>query len=682
MAADSANDGERGLEAWLARPGREAGTAALVALFAFALRVVHVLASRASPLFDAPQMDALYHVEWARAWAEGRQFQPPPYFRAPLYPWFLGLVTELAGPGLLLPRLLQAGFGALGVLALWAAVRRVFDRRTALVASLFYATSWISIFYDGELLLEALAVPLYVAALALSLAIPGARPRRTAFAAGLVWGLAVITRPNALLFLPFLALWVVRRPRAGWAAALALTAGTLVPVLPITTYNTVGGDDFVLVASQAGLNLWIGNNPQSDGSTAIVPGTRADWWGGHHDAIAQAERAEGRPLKPSEVSQHFTDRALRFVREEPGAWLALMGHKLRLFLCDMELGNNEEPRFLFERFSPLAPLAWVGFGVLAPLALVGLWLARRGAWAHFPLWGFLAVYSLGVLAFFVNARFRLPVVPLLAAYAAVALVAAGEALRARRYGALAAGAALVVVLSLASHLAVPASAARLSPSNGHLVLATAHGAAGDYAAARAELEAALELAPENRIARRGLAAALRALGEANAAEGELRRVLAADPADADALDALADLLLEQGRADDALPFAERLTRVEPNTARGPYAAGRAHVARNDAARAEASLREALERDARHFGAAYALGIVLQAQGRGAEALEAFERALEATAPSDERYAIDAYARAIALARELGRAERASELAAALQREHGEHPAARAVLDSR
>ncbi|HVS19091.1 MAG TPA: glycosyltransferase family 39 protein, partial [Planctomycetota bacterium] len=626
-------------------------------------------------------MDALYHVEWARAWAEGRAFQPPPYFRAPLYPWFLGLVTELFGPGLLLPRLIQAGFGALGVLALWAAVRRVFDRRTALVASLLYATSWISIFYDGELLLESLAIPLYVAALALSLAVPGPRPVRTALSAGLVWGLSLITRPNPLLFLPFLALWLVRRPRAGWAAALALTAGTLVPVLPITAYNTLRGDDFVLIASQAGINLWIGNNPQSDGSTAIVPGTRADWWGGHRDAIQLAERAEGRALKPSEVSQHYSSRALRFVREEPGAWLGLMLRKLRLLVCNAELGNNEEPRYLFERFSPLGPLVWVGFGVLAPLAVVGLWLARRGAWTHFPLWGFLAVYSLGVLAFFVNARFRLPVVPLLCAYAAPALVAAAEAWRARRWGPLAAGTGVVLALAIASHALVPASAARLSPSNGRLVLAKGYADAGDWQAARAELQAALELAPDNLIARRSLAATLRALGEPAPAEGELRRVLAAAPRDADALDALADLLLEQGRAEEALPLAERLAGSEPGSARGPYAAGRAHFSRRDAPAAEAALREALTRDARHFGAAYALGVLLEGQSRAAEALEAFERALASPPPPDERFRIDTYARAIALCRNLGRSSRAQQLSAALEREHGAHPAARAVLDS-
>lgn len=54
----------------------------LVCALALVLRVVYVLQARSSPLFDHPQMDALYHVEWARAFARGEDFQPGPFFRA------------------------------------------------------------------------------------------------------------------------------------------------------------------------------------------------------------------------------------------------------------------------------------------------------------------------------------------------------------------------------------------------------------------------------------------------------------------------------------------------------------------------------------------------------------------------------------------------------------------------
>src|SRR5439155_17987221 len=112
---------------------------------ALALRVVYVLQSRASPAFDEPQMDAQYHVEWAQAFAEGRDYQTGPFFRAPLYPWFLGLLFQLFGDDLLLPRLVQAAIGTLSCALVYMVGARAFDRRTGLVAAAIAAAYWILI---------------------------------------------------------------------------------------------------------------------------------------------------------------------------------------------------------------------------------------------------------------------------------------------------------------------------------------------------------------------------------------------------------------------------------------------------------------------------------------------------------------------------------------------------------
>jgi tetratricopeptide (TPR) repeat protein len=666
------------LEAWLARPRREALAVTAVVILAILLRAVHVWGSRESPLFDAPQMDALYHVEWARAWAAGERFQPAPFFRAPLYPWFLGVLTWLFGQDLLLPRLVQAALGASSVLAVWAIGRRAFDRVTALIAALLLATNWVAIFFDGELLLEVLAIPLSMLGIWLSLGLTRLPKAGRALAAGLAWGLSAITRPNVLLLMPLLFLWVWRRGERGLRAALLLTLGVLLPILPITIYNAVAGRDFVLVASQAGINLWIGNNPRSDGSTAIVPDTREDWWGGHQDAIAQAELAAGRTLKPSEVSRHFSDRALDFVRTQPGAWAKLMLHKLRLFSWNAELGNNEEPLFLFERFSPLAPLRWIGFGVLAPLALAGLWLSRRGAAERLPLWGYLLVYSLSVIAFFVNARFRLPIVPALCVYAAVALTAALRALRARRWKPLLIGTVLVLVLGAGSH-AVPRAVRERARSNGHLLLATAAAQRRDWTTAERELQLALSITPGNWIARRALGITLRARGDLPLAESTLREVLRERPADVESLDALADLLLEVGRPDEVLTLAEELQRAAPHSPRGPYALGRARFARQDLSGAAEAFRAALESAPEHFGAAYSLGITYEGMALHEQAAEAFELALRAVSPpDDERFLVDAYRRAVLLRKELGQLDRARETAERMRVKFPEHPATTAV----
>ena len=83
-----------------------------ILILAFALRLAYALQMQANPYFDAPVMDPLYHVEWARAFASGETFDPgQPFFRGPLYPWFLGCVFSVFGEDMLIPRILQAGLG-------------------------------------------------------------------------------------------------------------------------------------------------------------------------------------------------------------------------------------------------------------------------------------------------------------------------------------------------------------------------------------------------------------------------------------------------------------------------------------------------------------------------------------------------------------------------------------------
>jgi 4-amino-4-deoxy-L-arabinose transferase-like glycosyltransferase len=583
------------IEGRLARPRVEAAVVAGLVLLSLGLRVAYVLQSRSSPLFDAPQMDALYHVEWARAFAGGETFQEGPFFRAPLYPWALGAVFALFGDGLLTPRLLQAGLGAAATLLVYLIGRRAFDRRVGVLAALFHASSWISIFYDAELLLESLATPLCLLGLWLALGLAERPTRRGLLGTGLVFGLSAITRPNVLLFLPLLALWVARRGergRAGLARAGLLTLGVLAPILPLTVHNALEGDR-VLISYQAGVNLWIGNNPQSDGSTAIAPGTRADWWGGFEDTHSDAAAAEGRALRPSEVSSHYVRRTLAAIGADPAWWLGHMAWKLRLYVMDWELGNNEEPRFLaarsFLRFLPMR------FGWLAGLAALGLWAARGRPGARAPLMAFVVAYSASVVLFFVNARFRLPVLPVLAVYAAHGAWWLTDAVAARRWRAAGLGLAAAAALGVGSLLLVPGLVRRNSNSNGHLLLGQAELRAGHHASAHAELAHALELWPASTVAR----AALGHLGRERFGAGDYEaaarafRALAAHPPRAfDTVFSLGRSQLAAGHAALALEaFEHALELPEPEQEAFLYEAfGRTVMLHEQAGRAREALR--------------------------------------------------------------------------------------------
>ena len=628
------------------RPCSQAAGASLfwqLVIFGLAasLRVAHVLAMRSSPAFAHPSMDALYHLEWARAFSLGEDFQPGPFFRAPLYVWFLGLTQKVFGPSLLIPRLIQSLFGASAAVLSYRLARRAFGEFAAVLAGLMVATYWVLIYFDGELLIPTLIVPLDLAALLASLRLArdsGLKSVRSgALGAGLLWGLSAIARPNVLLLQPVMALWLMAErgfrgspeKRFGrWLAPWMLyTLGVLLPIAPITLYNLSHGDQ-VLISSQAGVNFWIGNNPASDGSTAIVPGTRGGWWEGYYDAIAQAEQAVGRELPPSGVSAYYAGLAWDWIRDHPGAALRLSLWKLRLFWTDWELGNNQAIRFFAWRFSPVARFSPLGFPALVGLAAAGLYFLLSDAQRRrrlFPLWSFLLLYTLSVVAFFVCSRYRVPVLPILAILAGGALARGWQLLRSRRFGRL--SFALFCVLAIAFGSSRRPAAIKTSPANGYLQLGNLAEAAGELRAAEGHYRYAAQLDPGNPFAQVGLARVLLRRGQLVEAEGALAAVLALDPWRADALDLQLTLFAQAGREQELEELARRWSERSPHLASPHYHLALLRLREGRRTEAFDELHATLERDPRHQEACLALAQLEEELGRPAEAIRWLERVL-------------------------------------------------------
>jgi 4-amino-4-deoxy-L-arabinose transferase-like glycosyltransferase/Flp pilus assembly protein TadD len=386
-----------------------------IVLFAFILRLIYMLQWQRNPMFDHPGMDELYHDQWAQAIAAGKAFVEGPYFRAPLYPAFLGLVYKLFGHSYMAARMAQAALDSLSCGLLFIAGRQVFSRRVAAVAGLAAASYWMLIFFTGELLIAPLIVffdVLLICLLLRSAKKPGALIYGLA---GLVMGISAVARPNILLFAPAVVLWMVIRHwgqlRRSLIYIACVAVGCLLPILPVTIRNYVVGHDRVLIASQGGVNFYIGNNPWSDGRTAIVPGTPGGWWEGYYGSIALAERAEGRKLKPSGVSGYYYRQAWKFITEQPGRALSLLALKLSLFWSSWEIPNDKGIYFWTAHFALIVRYLPLGFGVVGPLGILGLVLCWRRGRELFPLWGFVLVYMAGMVVFFCNARYRMPIIP-------------------------------------------------------------------------------------------------------------------------------------------------------------------------------------------------------------------------------------------------------------------------------
>jgi tetratricopeptide (TPR) repeat protein len=558
---------------------------------------------------------------------------------------------------LLWVRLAQDLVGALSVLLLFALARRAFDTRTGLLAALLGASYWMWIYFDAELLLPVLEIPTSLLAILCGLRLAERRSPRRALELGLSCGLAAIVRPNILLLAPLLGLWLLLRGQEAWIARVRLVSlaalGLSLVILPITLVNALEGKDWALISTQGGVNLWIGNNPESNGQTAVVPGTRADWWGGYHDAIAQAQAIEGRPLKGSEVSDHYVQRVRNWWLAEPFAGLRLMLHKLRLFCAGAELGNNQDEDFFALHFGPVLRWLPLGWWFLLPFGVLGLWWSRTRWSELFALHGFVIVYSATIVLFFVNARFRAPLFAPLLALSSFALLELLRAIRTRELRRVGEGLACLTLVSIPVHW-MPANL-RVDDSQGWWML-------GIEAARRDEHTQALQYYDraclENpRLPRahldRGLT--LDKLGRKTEALGELRTALELQPREPAMFRELFEFLMREGQLEPARDLAARFLDAHPLDFYAHYDSGRVRYEsflkrRGTGAATPADLPEleaaqrnftrALElhpQTPERFRAALGLARVLETLYRQEEALHAYRQALDCAVETDVWY---------------------------------------------
>src|SRR5262249_23227649 len=113
---------------------------------------------------------------------------------------------------------------------------------------------------------------------------------------------------------------------------------------------------------------------------------------------------------------------LDFITAHPARWLTLLGRKLLLLVNATEMLDTESQESYAEWSWPLRFLGWFGhFGVLVPLAVLGMFLSWPDRRRLGILYALTAVYTVSVLLFYVFARYRLPLVALFMLFAAAAL---------------------------------------------------------------------------------------------------------------------------------------------------------------------------------------------------------------------------------------------------------------------
>lgn len=656
-----------------------------VVLLALLARLIVLVQLHDHPLLQPHgEMDSGVYLDLARRVAGGDLLAGDRvFFVSPFYIYFVAAILSLAGSSLLTVQVVQVLLGTVAVWLVMATAREWYGERAALMAGALAAVT--GYFAFNEILILQSAVDPFLTALGLwLLARAWLHDRtRTWLAAGVVLGLQGLNRPNMLLWAaaatalaaarPLLARPgarpepVDRRPAPlrGLTSAAALACGVVVALSPIAVRNYAAARQPALVSSHGGLNFYIGNNPEADGTYHMVAGITPSIAGQDRDMRRVVERATGRTVSDAEASSWFYERARSWIADHPARAARLFARKLAYVFNATDLPLNFSYAYYSGDENTLLRVLFVGPWLLLPLGLAGLWLGRPAggsAGSEAPpeqtrawwCWAaFVPVYAVSIAVFFVAGRYRLPLLPALCVTSAGAMLDLEARWRSRSRRRTALAVALIVLLGIFANWnfaldnglsaertemilhdvdthqdqAAAALLARTEPAHpDRAVLLYRVGQAylqrGDAGRAVPLLERALDLVGDRPEIHLALGEGLLDSGRAADAIPHLRAVLQARIRPELAAFDLARALVATGARDDALVALRAMPPPEGLDPTSQVAVGQLALDLGDAALAQVFLERAVRAAPGDAAARESLGLALGLLGRRPDAIAA------------------------------------------------------------
>lgn len=323
----------------------------------------------------------------------------PPFFMSPLYPYFISLIYKIFGPSLAPVLTIQGVIESLNIFLVYQIARRISTRRIGILAATIYAIFPQPIFYSGLLLMPILLTGLVLTGINTLI------QSRNGLLPGLIFGIASLGRGNILLPALFSSLFIKRR---------FYLIGLFIPILFLFIINLTLGKSPIPTTYNLGLNFYIGNSPWADGTYQRPGGLDLTRDPDGRKALTSLLK---RPVSPSESSKEWFKLGFTFINKHPLRSIVLTVKKCYLFFGPVEL-------FQFENLYYVMDQTWLKYlpirlWMLIPLFLISL-LAKTGKVERL-LKGFVLIYGLSFLPFFIIGRFRQPVLPIIVILAGVTI---------------------------------------------------------------------------------------------------------------------------------------------------------------------------------------------------------------------------------------------------------------------
>ncbi|MFH2048414.1 MAG: tetratricopeptide repeat protein [bacterium] len=436
--------------------------ALIVMALAIIIRIIYLIEMSHNPGFTVPMVDEKWHWLWANEIIEKSFWGEGAYFRAPFYPYFLAFLSFITNSSIFWAKFLQLLICGGTAYFIYKLAEHLFDYKVGILAGFIYAIYGTFLYYEAMFLIPVVFVFLLVWGMYRLIAYKDSLSFKSWLLTGIIFGLAAISRPNILLVMPFLALWLFFYSDKTSSLINRLKKPTIVfigvvlMILPVTIRNIIVTDDFSLISTQGGVNFYIGNNPVADGLTMKMPevdmNESMSWDQFIPATIAAAQREKGRSLTEAEASSFWTAKAVDFILNNPGKFIELTWQKFVYLISGFENSDNSDIYYERGKSTLYSVLLWnyglrFPFGLLFPLFILGIYFTRSDFKNLLPLYIFILAYIPTIVLFLVTARHRLPLIPVLIIIAAAGIIKAIDLIRQKNWRYLLIG-GIILLLSL------------------------------------------------------------------------------------------------------------------------------------------------------------------------------------------------------------------------------------------
>ncbi len=334
----------------------------------------------------------------------------PTAWEAPLYPFLtagifkiLGIYSRASALALLT---INSVFSALTCMPIFLIAQRSFGWRVASWSAWFWAVFPYTMYWSIRWVWETSLSALLLATLFwLTLEIERSGTLRRWAVWGLLWGVAALTNPALISFLPFAGIWLcyrLTRQRRRWLVPVAVSALIFWAVIgPWTIRNYEVFHRFIFIRDNAGAELRMGNGPGAEGLWM--------WW--LHPTTNVLQFQKYRQMGEIAYIHERKSAALEFIRQHPGRFLVLTLRRFVYYWDDTPNGSQHWVTNLARNSLYLTS---------SILAIWGLGLAiKRRKPARWLFAFLLLAYPVVYYLVFPHPRYRHPIEPelvILAAY--------------------------------------------------------------------------------------------------------------------------------------------------------------------------------------------------------------------------------------------------------------------------